>query len=386
MAGFADLIRDTLKKQGNPTPERRAAIYQSSRQALERMLAKNEALPEQVRVAQREKLELAIAEIEAEFRSAPTQTPAPIVPSPIAPTNPTVAAAPPIPSRQPPAPRSAKPVTPPPAPAAVAPTVVTPRPEATRAPEIKDAGSLSSVSASRARPTKFAGAEEQPLRLEEYPDSYDGTILQERRPYAKMLLWTIILVAIAIAIWWAITFGPALLRSQFDGSVPNPSATIESGSFNPDSPDGWVTIFAPDVNPENIVTGDSAAAELIRKDGRTIARIASNAGNTSNVVRIKIPRGVMVPLQGKAATLELILRAPNSEAQQFTIFCQFAELGNCGRKRFTVGKRQENFIFDVLVNDTVLPEGTDAFIAINTDISLKGAAIDLYSIRVRSDS
>ena len=44
VAGFEDLIRGTLKKHGDATPQNRASIYDSSRQALERMLSQNKSL------------------------------------------------------------------------------------------------------------------------------------------------------------------------------------------------------------------------------------------------------------------------------------------------------------------------------------------------------
>jgi len=46
----------------------------------------------------------------------------------------------------------------------------------------------------------------------------------------------------------------------------------------------------------------------------------------------------------------------------------------------------EPFIFDILVNDTFLKESEDAYLAINTDFSGQGRALDLYSIRVRTGS
>jgi len=136
---------------------------------------------------------------------------------------------------------------------------------------------------------------------------YQGDVLNERKPYAKLLLWTIILVGLGVAIWWAITFGPGLLREQFDGSVRSQQPTLESGAFVPGdgNQDGWVTVFMPDINAADVVTNGAGAAELQNDGARSIMRMASPDRETQSNLLIRVPRGVMKDLQGQAATLEL---------------------------------------------------------------------------------
>jgi len=148
--------------------------------------------------------------------------------------------------------------------------------------------------------------------------------------------------------------------------------------------EGWVNVFEPDTNPENLDLANRSAAELIQADGRTFARISSNPGNSSNTVLIKVPRGIMETLKGEAATFEVMLRSSNDDSQQFAIFCEFKTMGSCGRKRFSARKQLEAYIFDVLVNDKSLTRNQEAHIAFNTDLALVGKALDLYSIRVRT--
>ena len=74
-----------------------------------------------------------------------------------------------------------------------------------------------------------------------YSEAYAASVSKERKPYAKLLLWTIILVGIAVALWWAITFGPDLLRQKLGGSVPNPDLAIESGPYAPSGTGGWIS-------------------------------------------------------------------------------------------------------------------------------------------------
>lgn len=215
------------------------------------------------------------------------------------------------------------------------------------------------------------------------PADYQGKALGEKRPFAKLLLWVIILAGLGTGIWWAINFGPDLLKSKLSGAVDNPKPRIETGSFVPEGEEGWVSIFSPDANPEGIETGDTGRAELINVDGRQVARLASGSGENATI-KVRVPRGVMETLRGKAATFEVTLAAEAGQAQQFALYCEFGEMGSCGRKRFRAKAEPEAHIFDVLINDTALEEGKDAFIAINTDIGAEGKVLDLYSIRVRT--
>lgn len=367
MAGFEDLIRGALIKQGGTTKEGRETVYDSARQALTRMTAKNASLAPNVIESQHQKLELAILEIEASYAGQLATPPAAPVQAPATET------VPPIPQLTPDKPAPVE-------------------PDDTIAPVVKSAHDTVG-SPTRQEPdfgtvnTKLPP--EPSVRLEpvdsEPPATYSGDALREKKPYAKMLLWTIIIVGIGVAIWWAITFGPGLLREQFDGSVPNPATTQESGSFVPggDS-DEWSTIFLPDDNAGNVVTNGSGAAELLREETTQIMRLASPDGTVGNNLLVKIPRGVVQDLRGKAVTFEITVKSVKSDAQEFVVFCELSKMGNCGRKRFTANTNKEAFIFDVLVNDVELAADDDAYLSINTDFAGKGRALDLFSIRVRS--
>ncbi|MEE9314283.1 MAG: hypothetical protein V3V02_06515 [Rhizobiaceae bacterium] len=391
MAGFDDLIRGALEKQGNPTAERRSAIYHSSRQALERMLSQNTGLDAKTASAQRDRLEQAISGIEKDY-AAPLAPPIPAPTPAPAPVPVTAPSLPPIPAPIP-APK-ATPVLPTALPQAPMPEVVAQKPVTPVAPEVKAAAPVKIppvASTVPAAPVVLPdhlepqiGVDAGSTRLEDYAEPYRGDALKEKKSYAKLFLWTIILVGLGVAAWWAINFGPALLKQQFDGSVPNPATRIESGSFVPEGGEGWVSAFSPLDDSQNIDSAGRGTVEIFQDGNRNFARIASNAGSTRNNLRIKIPRGVMQTLKGKAATFEMVIKNATDQPHQFAIFCEFGDMGSCGRKRFKVGKKAESFIFDVLVNDADLPENQEAFLSINTDLSSNGKPVDLYSVRIRT--
>ena len=396
MAGFEDLIRSAIEKQGNLTAEGREGIYNSSRQALERMLSKNPALDQNAATAQRQRLQKAIVEIESSYAKTPVSPSAPTPPA--TPPPPPQRSSAPVPKLQTPAPVPTPEPKPEPIPQAV--------------PVPAQSGDLSSVAPNRPAvvqpPLNTPVDSQPPQRVEPQmevpeipipahakdtaevalePEPFNPMLLQQRkkRPYAKLLLWTIIWVGIGVAGWWAWTFGPDLIKSRLDGSVPNPNPVIESGEFVPAGGEGWVNVFEPDANPQDIDLANRSSAELIQAEGRTFARISSNAGNSGNTVLVKIPRGVLETLKGEAATFEVLLRSSDDEPQQFAIFCEFKSMGSCGRKRFTARKQTEAYIFDVLVNEKMIGRNQSAHMAFNTDLALGGQPLDLYSIRVRVD-
>ena len=196
-------------------------------------------------------------------------------------------------------------------------------------------------------------------------------------------MWTIIIVGIGVAIWWAITFGPNLIKQQLGGSVPNPGQTIESGSFVPDGSEGWVTAFNPASDSTNIDTAGRGLAQVIQNENESFVRLSSNAGGTDNNIRIRIPRGVMLPLKGEAAAIEVVLKGSERTSHQFAVYCEFASMGDCGRKRFTAPDRAEAQIFDVLLNNIELNADEQAYLSFNTDLGGEGRGIDIYAIRFR---
>jgi len=221
-----------------------------------------------------------------------------------------------------------------------------------------------------------------------YSEAYAATISasRERKPYAKLLLWTIILVGIGVAIWWAINFGPALIQQQLGGSVPNPGQTIESGEFVPGKEENWVTAFNPSEDSANIDSGDSGNAEIFQNESESFVRLASNAGGSENHLRILIPRGVMLPLKGRAVTIEILMKSAAKTKHQFALYCEFGEMGNCGRKRFNAADLVEAQIFDVLLNNADLAANEDAYLTFNTDLEGEGRSIDVYTVRMRPNS
>ena len=221
---------------------------------------------------------------------------------------------------------------------------------------------------------------------EAYAAVASASASRERKPYAKLLLWTIILVGIGVAIWWAFNFGTTMIQQRLGGSVPNPGQTIESGEFVPGREEQWVTAFNPGDDSVNIESGGRGIAEIFQNETDSFVRLASNAGGGENILRILIPRGVMLPLKGEAVTVEVQIKSAAKTNHQFAVYCDFGDMGNCGRKRFTAADRVESQLFDVLLNNAELAPNEDAYLEFNTDLAGEGRAVDIYAIRLRPNS
>ncbi|MEM1372302.1 MAG: hypothetical protein AAGG72_08785, partial [Pseudomonadota bacterium] len=291
MAGFEDLLRSALAKQENPSAGIRQRIYQSSRDALERMIQQRSDMTAETIALQRQQLEAAIVEVELSMTGAPAAPSAaapslePSQPSSPAPAQPRATQT--APSTVSPAVQEppVQPAAPPPSPTVAVSAPPVRQPTFAPAPEVKSAATAPQLTPIVPPiPASTPTAEELAPYDPPGETDFDGNPIDERKPYAKMLFWAIILCGLGVSVWWLVSFGPDLLRSRLDGSVPNPRPTIESRGPGATDDQAWLSVFAAGVNPENIVTGTEGRAELIRSGESTFARISSNRG-TDNRIR-----------------------------------------------------------------------------------------------------
>lgn len=140
----------------------------------------------------------------------------------------------------------------------------------------------------------------------------------------------------------------------------------------------WVVLFNPgDASGVNAQPG--VEANLTEEEGRSFLRVSSSSPSAQ--VRFAIGQGTLERLAGQGAVFSLVTRArPDDGETQFSVDCDFAGLGDCGRRRF--GPRQviEEFIFEVPI-----PEGNPTgagMIAISPDVTGAGRALDILEIRV----
>jgi hypothetical protein len=85
-------------------------------------------------------------------------------------------------------------------------------------------------------------------------------------------------------------------------------------------------------------------------------------------------------IAGKHAIFDIVASAEEGSETQISVSCNFGELGDCGRKRYAVGRELGEFLFEVELPNA--SPGAGGTIAISSDISNQGKAVDIHEIRV----
>lgn len=211
---------------------------------------------------------------------------------------------------------------------------------------------------------------------------------ERRRPLAAIFLGVTLLALAAIGVWWAISTG--LVK------IPGPADTDEITQVPPDDEEftpgeeeapakpgeldaerNWILVFSPSDATTISAPGDTKA-EVMSDDSGNFVRIRSSASGSAIV--FDVPQGVLEQISGKHATFDVVARAEEGKETQFSVDCNFGELGDCGRKRYRAGYEKGDFLFDLDL--PAKAPGAEGTVAINSDVDNGGKAIDVYEIKV----
>lgn len=342
-------IRAALEKGDASDPKHRERVYLSALSALERSLKSKPDLPAEAAAIRRDALRKRIRAIESEFRPAePAQA------------EPDISATP-------------------------APPVMAPAASVPGAPAEGDF-------VSQLRVTRDGQDDGSPAETARQPGPGAGSTgipRPRRRPYARMLSVSLLLVFAGMGGWWLYSSEALLPLSARDGAVPNPPGQLREDEFSPARPGragspgsvseagSWITIFTPD-DPTS-VTAPSGTALDVTGEGRDKAlRITPSATDSAAV--FDLGEGLLTQLAGKRVTIDINAATPEGETTQISIRCSFAELGDCGRKRFDVEASRGDFLFEVELPDRA--PGSFGSISLTPDISGGRTPVDIYSILV----
>ncbi|WP_274630157.1 hypothetical protein [Arvimicrobium flavum] len=211
---------------------------------------------------------------------------------------------------------------------------------------------------------------------------------EKRRPFAALFFGIALLSIAAVGLMFAFQTGLLKSPQERDTSVPNPPQELGSEDFDPaagtppalsDQPatqQNWISIFSP-ADPSTANAPGDTKAEAMRDDSGAFLRISSGASGSA--VSFDVGQGVLEQLAGKRAVFNISARAEGGAATEISIECNFGELGDCGRKRYEVGYERGEFLFEIDFPDK--KPGSSGTIAINSDFSGKGKAIDVYEIK-----
>lgn len=259
--------------------------------------------------------------------------------------------------------------------------------------EAQEAGAAPSpdfVAVDRPADARQASAASDPAEVVVDPDA--AVIRERRRPFAAMFFAVTLFTAGAIGLWWAAQTGLLKTAAERDTTVPNPPRTFESEDFIPEDEEpilapkkpgetdalkNWISVFTPaDVTQVSAPT--DASAQVAESDDGPVLRIRS--GTSGSAVLFDVEQGVLEQIAGKHAIFDIVASAEEGSETQISVSCNFGELGDCGRKRYAVGRELGEFLFEVELPNA--SPGAGGTIAISSDISNQGKAVDIHEIRV----
>lgn len=382
VSGLETAIRNALEKSDRSNPEVRARIYQSSRQALEAGLRKQNIDDPKVIAQQRQRLEILIHGIENEERNRLLD----VVEAHV--------------KRE---------TTPP----GAAPSVSSSRADESvhsvaRAPEVHSANTPSHSDVD----DEYDDEAEDDFRAERQErrglgsavsPSADATLAfrpeasarprkRRRGLFARLFMLVTVFAFLGVGIWWVYTSGLLLTAEQRDTSVPNPPAEVQAEDFhgNVAEPaidpgrgfsDDWVDIYQAESNNAGITPGSLASVETVATPAGPASRVTSRSVGDDGNVSIEVPAAVLQELAGKSSTVAVTLQSSTDRQTQVSISCDFASLGDCSRHRFVATPERADMLFKVNFERTLAPN-SPGHLMINSDIDGNGRPINVYSVRI----
>ena len=210
-----------------------------------------------------------------------------------------------------------------------------------------------------------------------------------QRGWAFLFILITLLAFFVMALWIAFTTGALKIRSApndvADNSVTvapadQPAPAVEKPAAAPVS-DDWLMIFRPD-NPGDMVVDPTIKADITGQGPLSRLRIEPAPSATGDAaVVFSIGEGILQQLAGKKAVFDIVAAADKGSPTQISVLCDFAGLGDCGRKRYQIDDATSDNLFQIEF-PAGAPQGAGEFI-LNPDVDGKGRALIIYAIKVR---
>jgi hypothetical protein len=206
-----------------------------------------------------------------------------------------------------------------------------------------------------------------------------------RRPrrFGAIFAGVTLIATLAVLLWIAFELGlirpPSAPAPQQETAEPQPPVQPgpAAGPGTADASRDWVTVFSPS-DPTSVVAPAGAQADIVDEEGTTYIRVRSGKGGEA--VLFDVGQGILERLAGHRAVFDVVARAQDDKDTQISIDCNFGELGDCGRRRYTVGPGRADYLFDIELPD--IRPGAAGTIAITSDVDNSGKAIEIYEIKV----
>ncbi len=214
---------------------------------------------------------------------------------------------------------------------------------------------------------------------------------EPQRGMAFLFILITLLAFLVMGVWIAYSTGALKLRGS-EETVPDNTVlvapqdqpiapAVPTQNAAPAPADDWLMIFRPD-NPGDLVVDPTISANVAGTGPLAHLRIEPAASTTGEAaVVFAIGKGILEQIAGKNVVFDIVAAAADDKPTQISILCDFAGLGDCGRKRYQVDGVTSDNLFQI-----EFPAGKptgDGEIILNPDVDGKGRALEIYAIKVR---
>ena len=212
---------------------------------------------------------------------------------------------------------------------------------------------------------------------------------EPKRGWAFLFIMATLLAFFVMALWIAFSTGALKIRGAGDAPVDETLnvAPVDQPAPAPEAPvatpvaDDWLMIFRPD-NPGDLVVDPTIKADLKGQGPLARLRIEPAPSTTGDAaVVFSIGQGILQQVAGKKAVFDIVAASDQGKPTQISVLCDFAGLGDCGRKRYQIDGATSDNLFQIEF-PAGTPEGAGEII-LNPDVDGKGRALEIYAIKVR---
>lgn len=230
----------------------------------------------------------------------------------------------------------------------------------------------------------------------------DPIVVHKKRRgfFARLMILFTLLAFVILGAAWVYTSGVLISADERDQSVPNPPAEVQEEDFNGQddqssqapvaAPDqqlsggfsaDWLEVFNADKNLAAMRPGSMVATENVELPSGKAIRVSSRSATSAGDLSFDVPVDLMRQLTGRNATIAVTLQSSNDTPTQVAIDCDFNNLGHCSRHRFTAMPERSDFLIDAKFTDAIVANASGK-ITVNADIAGEGRSVNLYSVRI----
>lgn len=226
-------------------------------------------------------------------------------------------------------------------------------------------------------------------------------IRKKRRGFfARLMIIFTLLAFIVLGAAWIYTSGVLITAEQRDQSVPNPPVEIEEEDFNGNEattsqapPTGsaqqlsggfsadWIEVFSAEKNFGTMRPGSMVSTEKVELPSGKALRVASRSATETGELSFEIPVELMRRLIGRDATIAVTLQSSTDTPTQVAIDCNLKGLGTCSRHRYTATPERSDMLINANFGDALVSNAAGK-ITLNADITGEGRSVNLYSVRI----